>query len=92
MTYQAKADSFFTEDEKERIKVTTISVEARTIGEIATVVIDQSSEYKEAEVLGAVFVGSLVSLLITATFFHGSVWAFIPFAFILFFPAKLLFQ
>lgn len=92
MKYQAKADSFFTEDEKERIKVTTIGVEARTIGEIATVVIDQSSEYKEAEVLGAVFVGSLVSLLITATFFHGSVWAFIPFAFILFFPAKLLFQ
>ncbi len=92
MIHQAKADSFFTEDEKERIKVTTIGVEARTIGEIATVVIDQSSEYKEAEVFGGVFVGSLASLLVTVIFFHGSVWAFIPFAFILFFPAKLLFE
>lgn len=92
MIHQAKADSFFTEDEKERIKVTTIGMEARTIGEIATVVIDQSSEYKEAEVFGGVFLGSFVSLLVTVIFFHGSVWAFIPFAFILFFPARLLFQ
>lgn len=92
MKYQTKADSFFTESEKEKIKVATIGVEARTVGEIATVVIDQSSEYREAEVLGGVFVGSLVSLLVTVIFFHGSVWAFIPFAFILFFPARLLFQ
>lgn len=92
MVYKTKADSFFTESEKEKIKVTTIGVEARTVGEIATVVIDQSSEYREAEVLGGVFVGSLVSLLVTVIFFHGSVWAFIPLAFILFFPARLLFQ
>jgi putative membrane protein len=92
MMYNTKADQFFTEEEKEQVKVTTIGVEARTIGEIATVVIDQSSDYKEAEVIGGVFVGSLASLLITAIFFHGSVWAFIPFAFILFFPARLLFQ
>ncbi len=71
MKYHTKADSFFTEEEKEQIKVATIGVEARTIGEIATVVIDQSSEYKES---------------------HASVWAFIPFTFLLFFPARLLFQ
>ncbi|MBP1745409.1 MAG: hypothetical protein H6Q54_24 [Deltaproteobacteria bacterium] len=92
MVYHTKADSFFTEEEKERIKITTIGVEARTIGEIVTVVIDQSSEYKETEVIGGVFIGSLVSLVITALFFHGSVWAFIPVAFILFFPALILFQ
>lgn len=92
MRHRIKADSFFTEKEKEQIKVTTIGVEARTIGEIATVVIDQSSEYKEAEIVGGVFVGSLASLIITALFFHASVWAFIPCAFIFFFPARLLFQ
>jgi putative membrane protein len=92
MKYHSKADLFFTEKEKEQIKVTTIGVEARTIGEIATVLIDQSSEYKEAEVIGGVFVGSLISLIVTALFFHASVWAFIPFAFLLFFPARLLFQ
>jgi putative membrane protein len=92
MRYHTKADLFFTEEEKEQIKVTTIGVEARTIGEVATVVIDQSSDYKEAEVIGGVFVGSLVSLIITALFFHASVWAFTPLAFLLFFPARLLFQ
>jgi putative membrane protein len=39
-----------------------------------------------------VFVGSLTALIITALFFHASVWAFMPCAFILFFPARLLFQ
>lgn len=92
MKYYTKADLFFTEEEKEQIKVATIGVEARTIGEIATVVIDQSSAYQEAEVIGGVFFGSLASLLVAAIFFHGSVWAFIPFAFLIFFPARLLFQ
>jgi putative membrane protein len=92
MKYHTKADSFFTEEEKEQIKVATIGVEARTIGEIATVVIDQSSEYKESEFIGGVFIGGLVSLIITVIFFHASIWAFIPFAFLLFFPARLLFQ
>jgi putative membrane protein len=92
MRYRSKADTFFTDEEKERIKVTTIGVEARTIGEIATVVIDQSSEYREAEFVGGVFVGSLTSLIITALFFHASLWVFIPCAFILFFPARILFQ
>jgi putative membrane protein len=92
MKYHTKADSFFTEEEKEQIKVATIGVEARTIGEIATVVIDQSSEYKESEFIGGVFIGGFVSLIITVIFFHASIWAFIPFAFLLFFPARLLFQ
>jgi putative membrane protein len=92
MKYHTKADSFFTEEEKEQIKVATIGVEARTIGEIATVVIDQSSEYKESEFIGGVFTGGFVSLIFTVIFFHASIWAFIPFAFLLFFPARLLFQ
>jgi putative membrane protein len=92
MRHRAIADSFFSEEDKEQIKVTTIGVEARTIGEIATVVIDQSSEYRDAELIGGVFIGSLVSLIISALFFHASVWAFIPCSFILFFPARLLFQ
>jgi putative membrane protein len=92
MKYHTKADSFLTEGEKEQIKVTIIGVEARTVGEVATVVVDQSSDYGEAEIIGGVFIGSLVSLIITALFFHASVWAFIPVAFLLFLPARLLFQ
>lgn len=92
MRFGTKADTFFSEEEKERIRVTTIGVEAQTIGEIATVVIDQSSEYEEAEIVGGLFGGSLLSLIVTTLFFHSSVWAFIPWAFIFFFPALLLFK
>ena len=92
MKHNTIADSFFTEEEKEQIKVTTIGVEARTIGEVATVVVDQSSDYGEAEFIGGVFIGSLASLIVTALFFHASVWAFVPVAFLLFFFARFLFQ
>ncbi|NLW33905.1 TPM domain-containing protein [Syntrophorhabdus aromaticivorans] len=90
--YPSRSDKFFTEEERERIKITTIGVEARTIGEIATIIVDRSSDYPEAEVAGAVFVGSVVSLILTTVFFHDSVWAFMPLAFVLFAPSLLLFR
>ena len=92
MSYHTKVSTFFTEDERERIKVATIEVEARTIGEVATVMVDRSSEYRDAEIVGGVFVGSLVGLVLSVLFFHASVWAFIPFAFICFFPAQFMFR
>lgn len=90
--HSSRSDKFFTEEERERIKITTIVVEARTIGEVATIVIDRSGDYPEAEVTGGIFVGSLISLVLTTVFFHDSVWAFLPFAFLLFVPSRLLFR
>ncbi|OPY77866.1 MAG: hypothetical protein A4E65_02572 [Syntrophorhabdus sp. PtaU1.Bin153] len=90
--YSSRSDKFFTEEERERIRVTTIGVEARTIGEVATVVVDRSDDYPEAEVIGSIFVGSLVSLVLSTVFFHDSVWAFIPFAFLLSVPFRLIFR
>jgi putative membrane protein len=90
--YSSRSDTFFTEEERERIKVTTIGVEARTIGEVATVVVDRSGDYPEAEVTGSIFMGSLASLLLSTVFFHDSIWAFIPFAFLLSVPSRLLFR
>jgi len=92
MKYHSKADRFFTEEEKERIKKTTIDVESRTIGEIAVMVVDHSSQYHEAEIVGGVFIGSLVSIILSALYFHSSMWFFIPVAFLLFFPSRLLFK
>lgn len=92
MRYCTKADQFFTEEEKEKIKVTTIGVEARTIGEIVTVAVDQSSEYQEAMFLGGIFLGGFAALVITVLLFHASVWAFVPIVFLLFFPSRYLFQ
>jgi len=92
MRYHGKAEHFFTKDEQEKIKNATKEVELRTIGEIAVVVVDQSSHYREAEVLGGIFSGSLIALIASAVFFHASLWFYVPMSFLLFFPARFVFQ
>jgi putative membrane protein len=83
-----KAAKFFTPEEKERIKNTTHSVESRTDGEIAVMVVDQSDRYPEAEVLGGVIFGGLLSLVISVIFFHDSLFVYIPLSFFFFFPFR----
>ena len=86
------AHGFFTHEEKERIQATTKSVESRTVGEEAVMVVDSSDHYFEAEVIGGILVGSLLSLWITASYFHSSVWWYVPLGFLLFFPSRVLFR
>ncbi len=92
MKNMSKAKRLFTEEEKKRIEETTRDVESRTIGEVAVMVVDSSDQYIEAEVLGGIFLGSLLSLIITALYFNSSVWSFIPVSLILFFPSRFLFR
>ena len=92
MKNMSKAKRFFTEEEAERITETTRDVETRTIGEVAVMVVGSSSRYVEAEILGGIFLGSLISLIITALYFNSSVWSFIPVSLILFFPSRFLFS
>jgi putative membrane protein len=86
-----KSERFFTAEEKERLKATTHEVESRTIGEIVVMVVDHSDHYMEAEVLGSVLLGSLLSLILSVLFFHSSIWSYIPLSFIFFFPCWFLF-
>jgi putative membrane protein len=86
-----KSERFFTAEEKERLKTTTQEVESKTIGEIVIMVVDHSDHYIEAEVLGSVLLGSLLSLILTVLFFHSSIWSYIPLSFLFFFPCWLLF-
>ena len=86
-----KSERFFTAEEKERLKATTHEVESKTIGEIVIMVVDHSDHYIEAEVLGSVLLGSLLSLILTVLFFHSSIWSYIPLSFLFFFPCWLLF-
>ena len=86
-----KSERFFTAEEKERLKATTHEVESRTIGEIVIMVVDHSDHYIEAEVLGSVLFGSLLSLVLTVLFFHASLWFYIPLSFLFFFPFWFLF-
>jgi uncharacterized membrane protein len=65
MNYKLKSDKFFTEEERLRIREATRYVESRTIGEVAVMVVDSSDRYIEAEILGGIFLGSLLSLILT---------------------------
>ncbi len=91
MRAHPKSERFFTAEEKEKLKAATHEAESRTIGEIAIMVVDHSDHYIEAEVLGSVLLGSLLSLILTVLFFDASLWFYIPLCFIFFFPCWFLF-
>lgn len=86
-----KSERYFNEEEMLRIKETTRSVELRTIGEIAVMVIDCSNRYIEAELIGGIIFGSLFSLIITTQYFYSSIWVYIPLSLLMFFPFWLIF-
>jgi putative membrane protein len=88
MKHRRTAREFFSEEEKEKIKATTQDVESRTIGEVVVMVVGSSDPYVEAELLGGVLLGSLLSFILTALFFHWSIWSFVPMSFIFFFPSQ----
>lgn len=92
MKHKVKAEKFFTQEELARINEATRSVESRTIGEVAVMVVDSSDRYHEAEVLGGIFLGSLVALIATVSLFHSSIWIYISLSFLFFLPSKYLFQ
>lgn len=92
MKYTVKADTFFSEQEKKRISETINDIEQRTIGEVAVMVFDNSDQYLETEIIGGIFLGGLLALVLTVPFFHSSIWFYIPLSFFLFFPSKFLFR
>ncbi len=92
MKHRVKADTFFSKEERERITKIIHDVESRTIGEVVVMVADSSEQYHETEAIGGIFLGSLLSLVITISFFHSSLWSYIPLSFLFFFPSKYLFQ
>lgn len=90
MKHLGKSDRFFNEDEKKRIADTTHEIESRTIGEIAVMVVDSSDRYLETEVIGGIFFGSFLALILVALFFQSSLPWYILFSFSFFFPAKYI--
>ncbi len=88
MKHRLIASDFFSEEEKKRIEATIRNVESRTIGEVVVIVVGSSDPYVEAELLGGVLLGSLLSFVLTVLFFHSSIWSFVPMSFIFFFPSE----
>jgi putative membrane protein len=87
---RTKAQTFFSDEEKERIRQAVKDAESRTSGEIATMVVDHSDRYHEAEVLGGILVAGLVALIIATVAQHVTIWTYIPLVCILYIPARLL--
>ena len=75
-----KADTFFSDAEKDLISNTIGEVERKTAGEIAVMVVDQSDDYPESRILAGLFTGTIVSLIITDLMFNDRLWIFIPVA------------
>ena len=87
-----KADNFFTQKEKEAISRAITSVETRTSGEVAVILVDQSDPYPEGEFLGGILIGGLLAFMVDLWFFHGQIWFLIPLHFLFFLPLYFLFQ
>ena len=90
MEERSKAELFFTEADKEKLRAAVVDVESRTIGEVVVMVVDTSDDYPEAEIIGGIFLSSLVSVILTFLFFHASIFWFVPISLVLFFPSKNL--
>ncbi len=72
-----KAESFFTDKEKERISAAIREVETKTAGEVAVMVVEQSDAYPEGRIIAGLFIGGLLSLLVTDLFWGDSLWVFV---------------
>lgn len=86
------AKELFSAEEQERIRQTVARAERHTSGEIATMVVAESNSYPEAEVMGGVLVGGLVSLIIAIAIGHITIWTYVPLVIIFFLPLRFLFR
>jgi putative membrane protein len=83
---------FFTAAEKEQIRLAVVDAEARSSGEIATMVVAESDRYREAEQLGTLLVAGLLGVILAVLLHHVTIWSYIPLVCLLFYPVLLLFR
>jgi len=87
-----KAGHFFNEEEKNRVRQLVKEAERLTSGEIATMVVDESDSYREAEILGSILLSSLLALVIAIAIQHITIWTYIPLVCLIYFPALWIFR
>lgn len=85
-----KADRFFSPTEKEQIRQAVAAAEATTSGEIATMIVDSSDNYREAKVTAAILLAAMAALLIAIITRHTTVWSYLPLTIICYLPAAFL--
>ena len=73
-----RAETFFTEAEKQQIAATIGEVEKKTSGEVVAMVVAASDTYPEAKLLAGLTIGGLAALLVTDFFLADSLGYFVP--------------
>ncbi len=86
-----RSHTFFSDEEREAIRRAVEAAEAATSGEIATMVVEESDRYREAEILGGVLVAALAAVIVAVLTQHTAIGSYLPLALILTFPARFLF-
>lgn len=89
---KVRAKDFFSKTEKEKIRQAVVEAEKSTTGEMAVMVVDESDRYRDAEMLGALLMSGLISVILSLALQHITIWFYIPAVFVLFFPLWYLFK
>ena len=85
-----RAQTFFSEQEQQRIREAVAAAEQRTAGEIVPQVVDASFDYPRAETFGAGFFSLALATLASWWFGDSSVWVFLPLFLLGYLPCKWL--
>jgi putative membrane protein len=85
-----QAATFFSTEEKERIRHAIAAAETTTAGEIVPMVVDRSDPYEAATLAAAVLVTAIGALVAVLSSGHDSVWYYLPTVAGLFVPIYLL--
>lgn len=78
MVITMKAETFFSDDDRERIAAAVKEVETTTVGEIAVMVVDGSDEYPEGQILAGITLGAIFAVALVDIFLGDSLWLFLP--------------
>ncbi len=87
-----RAKDFFSGAEKERIRQAVEAAEDTTSGEIAIMVVPESDPYREAQLIGALSLAGLTSLVLSLGLYYVTIWFFIPVTCFLLVPSLYLFR
>jgi putative membrane protein len=68
-----KSAHFFNDREKKAIMLAVETAESSTSGEIATMVVDHSESYREAEILGGILLAGLLAFITSLLFVYASI-------------------
>lgn len=86
---KSAASDFFTPAELERVRLAVAAAESTTSGEIATMVVMRSEQYREARVGAAVLGAATLALIIAVATGHVTIWSYLPLTLILYYPVFL---